>query len=301
MERFSIYYDEYRKGAEAKAEIEDLTLADKWILSKVNTLAKDVTENLDKYELGIGLQKVYDFIWEEFCDWYIEMVKPRLYDDQDTTKAAAIWTLKTVLIQALKLLHPFMPFITEEIYSALVPEEESLMMSGWPVFREDRVFPAAEKIMERVKAMTKGIRNIRAEMNVPNNRKTKVYIVSEDNDICTGIETFKESIMPLMSAGEIIVQRTKQDVDDNAVSVVVPDAVVYLPLEDLVDFEQERNRLEQEEKRLNSEIKRAQGMLANERFVSRAPEAKVQEERDKLEKYTQMLAQVKERMAGLRK
>ena len=277
--------------------------ADRWILSGVNTLAKDVTENMDKYELGIAVQKVYDFIWDEFCDWYVELAKYRIYHAEENPEAAncALWTLKTVLAQALKLLHPFMPFITEEIYSALVPDEESLMMSGWPVFREDRVFPAAEKIMERVKAMTKGIRNIRAEMNVPNNRKTKVYIVSEDNDICTGIETFKESIMPLMSAGEIIVQRTKQDVDDNAVSVVVPDAVVYLPLEDLVDFEQERNRLEQEEKRLNSEIKRAQGMLANERFVSRAPEAKVQEERDKLEKYTQMLAQVKERMAGLRK
>ena len=275
--------------------------ADRWILSRVNTLAKDVTENMDKYELGIAVQKVYDFIWDEFCDWYVELAKYRIYHAEEDPKAAdcALWTLRTVLAQALKLLHPFMPFITEEIYSALVPEEESLMMSGWPVFRDDRVFPAAEKIMDRVKAMTKGIRNIRAEMNVPNNRKTKVYIVSEDNDICTGIETFKESIMPLMSASGIIVHKTKQDVDDNAVSVVVPDAVVYLPLEDLVDVEQEKKRLEQEEKRLNSEIRRAQGMLANEKFVSRAPEAKVQEERDKLEKYTQMLAQVKERMAGL--
>ena len=286
-------------------EPEDALLqpADRWILSRVNTLAKDVTENMDKYELGIAVQKVYDFIWDEFCDWYVELAKYRIYHAEEDPKSAncALWTLKTVLAQALKLLHPFMPFITEEIYSALVPEEESLMMSSWPVFREDRVFPAAEKIMDRVKAMTKGIRNIRAEMNVPNNRKTKVYIVSEDTDICTGIEAFKESIMPLMSASEILVSRTKQDVDDNAVSVVVPDAVVYLPLEDLVDFEQEKNRLEQEEKRLNSEIKRAQGMLANEKFVSRAPEAKVQEERDKLEKYTQMLAQVKERMAGLGK
>ncbi len=275
--------------------------ADRWILSRVNTLAKDVTENMDKYELGIAVQKVYDFIWDEFCDWYVELAKYRIYHAEEDPKAAdcALWTLRTVLAQALKLLHPFMPFITEEIYSALVPEEESLMMSGWPVFRDDWVFPAAEKIMDRVKAMTKGIRNIRAEMNVPNNRKTKVYIVSEDNDICTGIETFKESIMPLMSASGIIVHKTKQDVDDNAVSVVVPDAVVYLPLEDLVDVEQEKKRLEQEEKRLNSEIRRAQGMLANEKFVSRAPEAKVQEERDKLEKYTQMLAQVKERMAGL--
>ena len=152
----------------------DLTLADKWILSKVNALTKDVTENLDKYELGIALQKVYDFIWEEFCDWYIEMVKPRLYNEEDETKAAAIWTLKNVLIQALKLLHPFMPFITEEIYSVLVPEEESLMMSEWPQFHAEWDFPAEENVMEHVKEITRGIRNMRAEMNVPNNRKTKV-------------------------------------------------------------------------------------------------------------------------------
>ena len=275
--------------------------ADRWILSKVNTLAKDVTENMDKYELGIAVQKVYDFIWDEFCDWYVELAKYRIYHADEDKKSAdcALWTLKTVLAQALKLLHPFMPFITEEIYSALVPEEESLMMSEWPKFREDWVFPTAEKVMERVKAMTRGIRNIRSEMNVPNNRKTKVYIVSEDQDICTGIEAFKESVMPLMTAHEIILHETKQDVDDNAVSIVVPDAVVYLPLEDLVDFEQERERLAKEEERLNKEIKRAQGMLSNEKFVSKAPEAKVQEEKDKLEKYTQMLEQVKERMAGL--
>src|SRR5699024_6131977 len=163
--------------------------ADRWILSRVNTLAKDVTENMDKYELGIAVQKVYDFIWDEFCDWYVELAKYRIYHAEEDPKAAdcALWTLRTVLAQALKLLHPFMPFITEEIYSALVPDEESLMMSCWPVFREDRVIPGAEKIMERGKAMTKGIRNIRAEMNVPKNRKTKVYSVSEDNDICTGI------------------------------------------------------------------------------------------------------------------
>ncbi|HIX63482.1 MAG TPA: valine--tRNA ligase [Candidatus Mediterraneibacter colneyensis] len=275
--------------------------ADRWILSKVNTLAKDVTENMDKYELGIAVQKVYDFIWDEFCDWYVELAKYRIYHAQEDPKAAdcALWTLKTVLAQALKLLHPFMPFITEEIYSALVPEEESLMMSGWPVYREDRAFPEAEKIMDCVKAVTRGIRNIRSEMDVPNSRKTKVYIVSENSGILSGIESFKESVMPLMMAGEIIVQETKQGVDDNAVSVVVPDAVVYLPLEDLVDLEQERERLTKEEERLKKEIRRAQGMLANEKFVSKAPEAKVQEERDKLEKYTQMLAQVKERMAAL--
>ena len=280
-----------------------LNPADRWILSRVNTLAKDVTENMDKFELGIAVQKVYDFIWDEFCDWYVELAKFRIYHKEEDPKSAecVLWTLKTVLGQALKLLHPFMPFITEEIYGALVPEEESLMMSSWPKYKEGWNFPAEEKLMDRVKAMTRGIRNMRAEMDVPNNRKTKVYIVSEDTEIRAGIELFKASVMPLMLASDIIVSEEKQGVDDNAVSIVVPDAVVYLPLEDLVDFEQEMERLTKEEERLTKEIKRAEGMLANERFVSKAPEAKVQEERDKLDKYTQMLAQVRERMAGLKR
>ena len=279
------------------------TPADRWILSTVNTLAKDVTENMDKYELGIAVQKVYDFIWDEFCDWYVELAKDRIYHAEEDPKAAecALWVLKTVLGQALKLLHPFMPFITEEIYSALVPEEESLMMSDWPKYREEWNFPADEDVMEHVKAIVKGIRNIRSEMDVPNNRKTKVYIVSTDDKVCKGIPALAGSVKPLMMANEIIIQPDKAGIADSAVSVVVPDAVVYLPLEDLVDFEQERERLAKEEVRLNKEIKRAQGMLSNEKFVSKAPAAKVQEERDKLEKYTQMLEQVKERIAGLGK
>ena len=280
-----------------------LTPADRWILSRVNTLAKDVTENMDKFELGIAVQKVYDFIWDEFCDWYVELAKYRIYHAEEDRAAAdcVLWVLKTVLGQALKLLHPFMPFITEEIYSALVPEEESLMMSRWPEYRDEWSFPADENVMEHVKAVVKGIRNIRSEMDVPNSRKTKVYIVCEDEALSEGMEAVKASAQPLMMAGEVLIQKTKEGVADNAVSVVVPDAVVYLPLEDLVDFEQEMERLKKEEDRLNKEIKRAQGMLANEKFVSKAPEAKVQEERAKLEKYTQMLAQVKERMAGLGK
>ena len=277
--------------------------ADKWILSRVNTLAKDVTENMDKFELGIAVQKVYDFIWDEFCDWYVELAKYRIYHAEEDKASAdcVLWVLKTVLGKALKLLHPFMPFITEEIYSALVPEEESLMMSTWPEYKDEWNFPADENVMEHVKAITRGIRNTRSEMDVPNSRKTKVYVVCEDKEISAGIEGMKDSVMPLMMANDIIISETKQGVDDSAVSVVVPDAVVYLPMEELVDFEQERERLKKEEERLTKEIKRAEGMLANEKFVSKAPEAKVQEERDKLEKYTQMLAQVKERMAGLQK
>ena len=277
------------------------TPADRWILSAANTLAKDVTDNMDKFELGIAVQKVYDFIWDEFCDWYVEMAKFRIYHKEEAPEAAncALWVLKTVLAQGLKLLHPFMPFITEEIYGALVPEEESLMMSEWPKYKEEWNFAQDEFVMERVKAVTRGIRNIRAEMDVPNDRKTNVFIVSEKEELTKAIEGFKQSVMPLMLASDIIVQSTKEGIEDNAVSIVVPDAVVYLPLEDLVDFEQEKERLTKEEERLNKEIKRAKGMLANEKFVSKAPEAKVQEERDKLEKYEQMLAQVKERMVGL--
>ena len=285
-------------------EPEDFMLkpADRWILSKVNSLTKEMTENMDKFELGIAVQKVHDFIWDEFCDWYVEIAKYRIYHAEEDSQSAncALWVLKTVLGQALKLLHPFMPFITEEIYGALVPEEESLMMSSWPVYREDWEFPYATEVMEHVKAITRGIRNMRAEMNVPNNKRTKVYIISSDSKLLTALEVFKESVKPLMLANDIILHYEKKDVADDAVSIVVPGATVYLPLEDLVDFEQERERLKKEEERLNSEIKRAQGMLANERFTSKAPADKVQAERDKLEKYTKMLEQVKERIDSLR-
>ena len=285
-------------------EPEDFMLkpADRWILSKVNSLTKEMTENMDKFELGIAVQKVHDFIWDEFCDWYVEIAKYRIYHAEEDSQSAncALWVLKTVLGQALKLLHPFMPFITEEIYGALVPEEESLMMSSWPVYREDWEFPYATEVIEHVKAITRGIRNMRAEMNVPNNKRTKVYIISSDSKLLTALEVFKESVKPLMLANDIILHYEKKDVADDAVSIVVPGATVYLPLEDLVDFEQERERLKKEEERLNSEIKRAQGMLANERFTSKAPADKVQAERDKLEKYTKMLEQVKERIDSLR-
>lgn len=286
-------------------EPEDFLLkpADRWILAKANRLAKDVTENMDKYELGIAVQKVYDFIWDEFCDWYVELAKYRIYHAEENSQSAkcVLWTLKTVLGQALKLLHPFMPFITEEIYGALVPEEESLMISSWPVYRKEWEFPLVEELMGRVKDITRGIRNMRAEMNVPNNRRTKVFIVSKDRNLLSGLEAFKESAKPLMLANDIILHYEKKEIAKDAVSIVVPGATVYLPLEDLVDFEQELERLTKEEEKLIKEIARAKGMLSNEKFLSKAPEKKVQEEKEKLEKYTQMLEQVKERMAGLKK
>ena len=299
--RFIMMNMEGRQITEPKAE--DFAPEDKWVLSKINTLIKDVTENMDKFELGIAVQKVYDFIWNEFCDWYIEMTKYRTYhaEENPVSANAALWTLKTVLGDALKLLHPYMPFVTEEIYSALVPEEESLMMSSWPVYKEEWNFAAEEEIVERMKEVIRGVRNVRAEMNVAPSRKAKVFVVSEKEEICSGFELLKLSAAPLMSASEIIIQDHKDGIGEDAVSVVVTDAVCYLPLEDLVDFAQEIERLEKEEARLVKELARVNGMLSNEKFISKAPEAKINEEKAKLEKYTQMMEQVKERLEALRK
>lgn len=281
----------------------DLSAVDQWIISKMNTLTKDVTENMDKFELGIAVQKVYDFIWDEFCDWYIELAKYRIYHAEEDPAAAnsALYTLKTVLGDALKLLHPFMPFVTEEIYGALVPEEESLMMSSWPEYKESSCYPEAENIVDHMKEIIRGVRNVRAEMNVAPSRKAKTYIVCENKNLCQGFEEIKESSMPLMSANEIQIQSDKSGIAEDAVSVVVADAVVYLPMEELVDFEQELERLTKEEARLTKELARVNGMLNNEKFISKAPEAKINEERAKLEKYTQMMEQVQERLKGLRK
>ena len=285
-----------------KPAISDLAPEDKWILSAVNTLTKDVTENMDKFELGIAVQKVYDFIWDEFCDWYIELVKYRIYHSDENYKSAnaALWTLKTVLGNALKMLHPFMPFVTEEIYSALVPEEKSLMMSDWPQFSEDWCYADAENITDHMKEVIRGVRNARAEMNVPPSRKAKVYVVCEDEKLCEGFEELTTCACPLMSASELAVQADKAGIADDAVSIVVPDASVYVPLEELIDFEQEIERLTKEEEKLTKEINRAKGMLSNEKFVSKAPQAKVDEEKAKLEKYTQMMEQVKERLEALK-
>lgn len=282
-------------------EPEMLTDADKWILSKVNTLAKDVTDNMEKYELGIAVQKVYDFIWEEFCDWYIEMVKPRLYRDEDTTKAAALWTLKTVLSSALKLLHPYMPFITEEIFCTLQPQEESIMISAWPEYREDWNFEKEEKAVETIKEAVRGIRNVRAGMNVPPSKKAQVYVVSESEEIRSIFENGRVFFASLGYASEVHVQKDRTGISDDAVSAVIPEAVVYLPFAELVDIEKETERLKKEEARLTKELARVNGMLGNERFVSKAPQAKIDEERAKLEKYTQMMEQVRERLASLAK
>ena len=279
----------------------NLTDADKWILSKMNGLIKEVTDNMEKYELGIAVAKLNDFIWEEFCDWYIEMVKPRLYNDADETKTAAIWTLKTVLIDALKLLHPYMPFITEEIFCNIQDEEESIMISSWPVYDEANNFAAEEKAIETIKEAVRNIRNLRADMNVAPSRKALVYVVSASEDVKNIFNNSLGFFGTLAYASEVKVQADKAGIPDDAVSTVIPDAVIYIPFAELVDIDKEIERLKKEEGRLQGEIKRCNGMLNNERFTSKAPQAKIDEEKAKLVKYTQMLEQVTERLATLSK
>lgn len=281
---------------------EDFGTEDRWILSKLNRVTREVNENMEKYEMGIAVQKIYDFIWDELCDWYIEITKPRLRGAEENPVSAncALWTLKTVLSQALKLLHPFMPFITEEIYCTLHPKEESIMTASWPEYDEAYCFPGDEEAVELIKEVIKGIRNIRAEMNVPHSKKTKVYIVSQQEKLFAALESMKPSYAPLAFASKVCIQKDKEGIANDAVSVVVPGAAVYLPLEELVDKEKELERLLKEEERLKKELSRASGMLSNERFLSKAPASKVEEEKEKLKKYTEMMEQVEERLKQLR-
>ena len=299
--RFIMMNDPDNKIKATDARPANLTDADKWILSKMNGLIKEVTENMEKYELGIAVAKLNDFIWEEFCDWYIEMVKPRLYNDADETKTAAIWTLKTVLIDALKLLHPYMPFITEEIFCNIQDEEESIMISSWPVYDENNNFAAEEKAIETIKEAVRNIRNLRADMNVAPSRKALVYVVSASDEVKNIFNNSLGFFGTLAYASEVKVQSDKAGISDDAVSTVIPDAVIYIPFAELVDIDKEIERLKKEEGRLQGEIKRCNGMLNNEKFTSKSPQAKIDEEKAKLVKYTQMLEQVTERLETLSK
>ena len=285
----------------SNVKLSDLTMADKWILSKVNSLVKDVTENMDNYDLGVAVGKLRDFIWEEFCDWYIEMVKPRLYNDEDSTKAAALWTLKEVLTTSIKMLHPYMPFITEEIFCSMQDEEDSIMISSWPEYKEEYHFPVEEHEVEVIKNAVRNIRNIRAEMNVPPSRKASVYVVSAKQDVLDIFQSSKVFFATLSYASDVFTQTDKTGIADDAVSVVVPDATIYIPFADLVDIDKEIERLNKEAQKVQKELKRAEGMLSNEKFVSKAPEAKVQAERDKVVKYTDMAQKIAERLAQLQK
>ncbi len=296
--RFIMMNMEGKTVTDASAELEPV---DCWIISRLNKLVKEVTDNMESFELGIAVQKIYDFIWDEFCDWYIEMVKPRLYNSDDAvSRNAALWTLKTVLIDALKLLHPYMPFITEEIFCTLQSEEESIMISSWPVYTDARCFEKEERDIETIKEAVRGIRNVRTEMGVAPSKKAHVYVVSENTGILDTFERGRLFFAALASASEVTLQADRTGIAADAVSVVIANANIYIPFAELVDIRQEIERLEKEEKRLDGELARVNGMLSNERFVSKAPAAKIAEEREKLTKYTQMKQQVVERLAQLR-
>lgn len=286
-------------NTDIKISMSELSDADKWIISKVNKLSKEVTENMDNYDLGVAAQKIQDFLWDEFCDWYIEMVKPRLYNKEDKTRNAALWTLKTVLIDALKLLHPFMPFITEEIFMHLQDTEETIMLSNWPVYNDSMNFEKEEKEIELIKEAVKNIRNIRSEMNVPPSKKATVIVVSTDENIKNTFKQNEVFFSTLAYASEIITQENKDNIGNDAVSVVVSNATIYIPFNELVDIEKEKLRLTKEYEKYKKEVERVEKKLSNQGFISKAPVSVIEEEKAKQNKYKNMLEQIKQRLENL--
>ena len=283
--------------SEKEISIKDLCNEDKWIISKLNTLIKEVTINLENYDLGVAANKLYDFIWNEFCDWYIEIVKTRLYNKENKTRIAAQYTLNKVLGETLKLLHPIMPFITDEIYTKLYNDDESIMISKWPEYDENLNFKNEEMAIEKIKEIIVNIRNLRANMNVANNKKTKlIFVTTEYKDIISEAEEF---LKKMGYSEEIIIQEDKNGVSNNALSILTDGIEVYLPLEELIDINEEKKRLESEKTKVISEIERASKMLSNPGFINKAPESKINEEKAKLEKYREMLKNIEERISNL--
>ena len=276
---------------------DNLCYEDKWILSKLNTLVQEVSNNIEKYDLGVASQKIYDFIWNEFCDWYIEIVKLRLYDKENKTRKSAQYVLNKVLCDALKLLHPIMPFITEEIYTKLYNEDESIMISNWPKYEEKYNFKDEEQKIEKIKEIIIGIRNIRNNMNVHPSKKSKLIFVSTEYK--NVIENSKAFLEKLGFANEIIIQNNKDGIDSNAISILLDGIETYIPFEELVDLEAEKQRLQEEKQKLIYEVERCEKMLSNPGFVNKAPEAKVNAEKEKLEKYKAMLENTEERLQKL--
>ena len=280
-----------RESVEAK-----LTLADKWIISRANRVVKEVNYNMDQFDLGIGLQKAYDFTWSEYCDWYIEIVKPRLYGHDREAKRAALYTLTYVLEKILKLLHPFIPFITEEIYSYLPTVEGYIITAEYPHYEEADDMLAEEEKMNLIMDGIRNVRNVRAEMNVPPSKKAKIIIVPTD-DKRPAMEDGKEYFKSLASASEVEIQDSKDGIPEDAVSVVIDGVELFIPLDELVDFEKEKERLNKERDKALAEIKRVEGKLNNPGFVNKAPAKLVEEEKAKKEKFEEILHTIEERLA----
>ena len=275
-----------------------LELEDKWILSKLNGLVQSVTDNLDAYELGVASAKVYDFIWDNYCDWYIELTKARLYSDNEQSKLVAQRVLVYVLDQFLRLLHPFMPFITEEIWQAIPHKGDFLITSQWPTYSDALHFPAEEAAMESVMNAIRAVRNRRADLNVPPSRKSTLYVVTAKDDIFRLGEGF---MTRLAYANEVIVSAEAPAGHEDMVAAVTADAAMYMPMNELVDIEKELARLAKEIEKAEKNISGLRSKLGNENFVARAPENVVLAEREKLEKAEKLLSQLKESEARLKK
>ena len=275
-----------------------LKIEDKWILNKFDKLVVEVSKNIDNYDLGIALDKIYNFIWNEFCDWYIEMVKPRIYSQDEQTKVAVSDILNHVFASSLKLLHPFMPFVTSKIYSKLICfGTPDLIVAKWPDIREEFVFDKEELMIEKLKRLIVEIRNIRTKMNVHPSKKSKLLIISSSLD--NEIKEAEEFLTKLGFANEIVIVDDEKEIPQNAVSIVIDELKVYIPFEELVDLAEERKRLEAEKEKLAAEVKRAEKMLSNPGFVNKAPEIKINEEKEKLSKYQEMLKNVEERLENI--
>ena len=271
-----------------------LELSDKWIISRVNTLSNEMTENMEKFELGIAVGKVYDFAWSEFCDWYIELVKARLFSDDESTKKAAMYTLLYVLKKILKLLHPFMPFITEEIWS-YIGEDKAIIVSDWPVYKDEDNFKSEEDDMQIIVNAIRNIRNVRAEMNVPPSKKAKLIVLSEGKSK-TALEKGHDYFINLASASSVSYVGDEKEVPEDAMSAVIEGAKLFMPMDELVDFAKELERLEKEKAKLEGEIKRVAGKLSNEGFIKKAPQSLIDEEKGKQSKFEDMYRAVIERL-----
>ena len=290
--------EEIMNGVTRESVEANLTIADKWIISRANNVVKEVIDNMDKFDLGIAAQKIYDFAWTEYCDWYIEIVKPRLYGDDVEAKKAALYTLTYVLETILKLLHPYMPFITEEIYTYLPTVEGSIVIAQWPHYKEEDNMASEEEMMELAMDGIRNIRNARAEMDVPPSKKAKVIIVPAEGKK-SAVEATKEYFVTLASASTVEIVETEENIPEDAVSVVINGAKIFIPLDELVDFEKEKERLTKEKAKLESEIKRVNGKLSNQGFLAKAPESLVNEEKAKKEKFEEMMKSVLERLENI--
>ncbi|WP_099203024.1 valine--tRNA ligase [Miniphocaeibacter massiliensis] len=287
--------DNIKDISEVKLENED-----KWIISRANALIKNVDENIDKYEIGLAADKIYDFVWNEFCDWYIELVKPRLYNDDLERSITAQSTLVHVLDIVIKLLHPFMPYITEEIYSIMPNQNDMLINDNWPLFSKDNEYRNEEQKIDIMIEAIKSIRNARAELNIAPSKKSEIIFSSKDESIINVLKELSNNFKTLGGASSIEFKDTDLDEDIDAISIVQNKFKIFIPLSGLVDYNKELERLEKEAEKLNGEIKRASGKLSNEKFTAKAPEHVVQEEKDKLKKYENMLEEVNSSIEGIK-